>query len=168
MLDRFRVPDMQKILVIYYSRTGHTRQIAEVIATTCKADLEEMRDVKSRNGFFGYFRSGREALKELLTNIEPIDKNLDEYDIVILGTPVWAGKVSSPMRTYISQHQSRFKRIAVFCTEGGSGGEKVVQQVIKLCGCESVASLIITDRDFKRNTYQSKVAEFAQQLIKPT
>lgn len=159
---------MQKIIVIYYSRTGHTRAVAEAIAVTCKAELEEICDVKNRNSFFGYFRSVREALKEQLTNIEPVDKILEEYDLAILGTPVWAGKVSSPMRTYISQHQGRFKRVAVFCTEGGSGGEKVIQQVTKLCESESVASLIITDRDFKHNIFQNKVDEFAKLLTQPT
>ena len=43
-------------------------------------------------------------------------------DLIILGTPVWAHNMCSPMRSYITAQKERFRAIAVLCTQGGSGG----------------------------------------------
>jgi flavodoxin len=155
---------MKKVLVSCYSRTGHTRRIAEAIAAACGAELEEIRDVKSRAGFFGYWRSGREAWREQLTDIQAVEKNPQEYDLVVLGTPVWAGRVSSPVRTYISEQQGHFKQIALFCTEGGSGGERALRQMATLCGHEPLATLVLTERELRSKTHTDKVSEFVQSL----
>ena len=46
-----------RTLIVFYSRSGHTRQLAQELVTRCGADLEEIREVRSREGFFGYCRS---------------------------------------------------------------------------------------------------------------
>ncbi len=59
---------------------------------------------------------GREALKESEPPIHSPSKDPSEYDLVILGTPVWAGKMSSPLRSYIKTTAGKFKTVAFFCT----------------------------------------------------
>ena len=155
---------MGKTLVAYYSRTGHTRQIAEAIAAQCSAQVEQIRDVRNRTGWLGYWRSAYEALRKRPAVIKDVANNPATYDLVVLGTPVWAGNMSSPMRTYIAAHGAHFTRIAVFCTEGGASGENVVSHIAELCGIAPIATLIVTGHDFASGDFRHKVTAFVNAL----
>lgn len=91
-----------RVLVAFYSRTGNTRRVAEAIAERLKADMEEIRDVGSRSGVPGFFRSGYEALAGKLPEIQQVYRRPDEYDLVLIGSPVWVGRPSSPIRSYLT------------------------------------------------------------------
>jgi multimeric flavodoxin WrbA len=54
--------------------------------------------------------------------IDPASLQPRDYAVVVLGTPVWAGNMSSPVRAYINQHRAEIRNLALFCTQGGSGG----------------------------------------------
>ena len=103
-----------KPLVVFYSRTGTTKKVAESLKKLLKCDSEEILDVKSRKGPIGYLMSGREASMKKLARIKETKKNPSFYDIVLIGTPVWAGTMSTPVRTYISQNKVNFKKVAFF------------------------------------------------------
>jgi len=153
---------MKKILVVFYSRSGYTRKVAENIAAACEADIEEIRDIRPRKGLFGYFRSGYEASKMKLAEIEQTMADPAKYDVLILGGPVWAGKMASPIRTYITQHCDKNKAIALFCTYGGSGAEKVLRDMEKLCERKALALIAVTDDEIKKQRYRDKL----DQLVK--
>ena len=140
---------MEKTLVILYSRTGNTRTVGEMIASAMSADLEIIQDQKSRAGFLGYIRAGREALKRTPGLIKPPAMDPLDYDLVIIGSPVWAGHMASPVRAYIDANQGRFKQTALFCTEGGSGDKKVLAEMAMLCGCDPINTLAITEKQLK-------------------
>src|SRR5665213_1966161 len=109
---------MKRILVVYYSRTGRTRQIAEAIAGRLGADIECVQDLVNRSGVWGYLRSLQEALKQRVIHTEKPVNDPSGYDLVILGTPVWAHSLCSPMRSYITEQKAKFGAFAVFCTQG--------------------------------------------------
>ena len=155
---------MSRILVVYYSRTGRTRQIAEAIATQLNAETESIQDIGQRSGIRGYIRSLLEAVQNHAIRIAPPAKDPSEYDLIILGTPVWAHKMCSPVRAYVTAQQKRFKKIAVFCTQGGSGGDKVVGQVGDLCGHSPAATLVLNDDDIGNNRFTAKLDVFVQSL----
>jgi flavodoxin len=151
-------------LVAYYSWTGHTQQIAEAIAAAIGADVEAIREARPRAGALAYLRSIWEALRAKPAPILAPAKDAAAYDLVVLGTPVWAGRMASPLRTYIEQQGGKLLRVAVFCTEGGASGEKAIAQVAALCGKQPVASLIVTERDLKSGDYRQKAQEFVKAL----
>lgn len=156
---------MMRILVAYYSRTGHTRRVAAAIASACGAEIEAIRDSRPRTGLLGWWRSGKEAWQGRPADILPIDKDPGEYDLVVIGTPVWAGRMSSPVRAYLTGQQARLKRVALFCTEGGSGGEKVLRQMAALCGHEPLATLVVTERELGSGAVDGKLAGFTRALM---
>jgi flavodoxin len=157
----------RRTLLVYFSRTGYTRKIAEEIAGRCGADLEAIEDVRARTGIIGYLRSAREAYKKLPIEIRPAVKNPADYDLVILGTPVWASNVSSPMRTYLTSHGRELKQVAVYCTQRGSGAEKVLSDMAELCGRKPVASLVLNDGEIKRRSHAAKLDGFLVALALP-
>ena len=153
-----------KILVVYYSRTGTTKKVAETIASDLKCDSEEIIDTKNRSGFWGYLKSGRDAMKKRLTILEPIKKNPASYDLVVIGTPIWAWAVSAPVRTYIVQNADKFKKVAFFCTMGGSGDIKAFKEMESISGKTAIASLGLRQSDVKNDSYKGKVDKFIEEI----
>lgn len=109
-----------KSLMVFYSRTGTTRKAAEEISNLLKSDIEEVIDMKNRTGALGWFISGIDAALKRLTVIKETKNDPASYDVVVLGTPVWVGTMSSPIRTFISQNKGHLRKVA-FCTCGDSG-----------------------------------------------
>lgn len=152
---------MSRILVVFYSRSGYTKTIGAAIANACQADLEIVRD-GTRRGLFGYFRSGYEAIHKKLPDIEPVDKDPSRYDLVVLGTPVWASNIASPVRTFITRYRGQFRHVAFFCTLGGSGADKVFDDLTQLSGKSPVATVAITDNEIRRSGYHGKLDGFVR------
>lgn len=153
---------MKTCLLVFYSRTGMTRGVANAIARACDCDVEAIRESRSRAGPIGYLRSGYEAMNRKLPAIDPPSRNPADYDITILGTPVWAQNISSPMRSYLMQNRNRFNRVAAFCTLGGAGGDKVLNEIETLCGKPLAAKLALTDAQINNNSYGDQVDLFVQ------
>ena len=70
-----------KALVIYYSRTGRTKKVAETILNNLSCDIEEIVDIKKRTGPLGFFHSGRQVIKKKLSVIKNTEKEPSEYDL---------------------------------------------------------------------------------------
>lgn len=155
---------MKTCLVVFYSRTGMTRVVADAVAKSCGCDIEAIREPRSRAGMLGYLYAGYEAVTKKLPAIKPAIRNPADYDITILGTPVWGQNVSSPMRSYIMQNGNRFNRIAAFCTMGGAGGDKALDGIAALCSKPLAVRLVLTDAQINDQSYLEKVGEFARSL----
>jgi flavodoxin len=160
---------MKKVLVVYYSRSGHTRAVAKRLAIACDADLESIEDDaprKQRYGILGYLKCALEAIFQHTVPICGSDHNAQRYDLVIIGTPIWFWSMSSPVRTYIQRHHSQFKNVAYFCTFGGGGQSKVLKNLEDLGGKAPIASLAIPESEVTSKLYTARVAEFAVTLKK--
>lgn len=109
-----------KVLILYYSRTGRTKKVAEFIKEELKGDIEEIVSLKKRNGFFGILLSIFESLFKRLTPVKEIEKDISNYDLVLIGTPIWAGNLSSPIRTFFVKYRDILKNkdIIVFYSYG--------------------------------------------------
>ena len=162
---------MDKILILYYSRTGVTKKLAEAIKQqlnpVCagRCDIEEVISVKKRTGVIGYVFCGKEATQKTLAEIKPITKNPRGYDIVIIGTPVWAWNISSPIRTILENNKGRFKKIAAFCTMGGDAG-KTFAEIEKICGSKLIATLSLKTNDVLAGNFKEKVESYCRALPK--
>ena len=142
-----------KILVIFYSRSGKTKKIAEAISEILKCDNEEIFDIKNREGIVGFLSAGTDANLRRLTAIKEIKNNPSLYDLVIIGTP-----------TYLSLCKEEFKKVAFFCTRLGSDAEKVFADMKNLSQKIPIALLALTSREVARDQYMQKVKEFIKNL----
>ena len=89
-----------KTLVVYYSRTGKTRFVAEKVASELKADIEEVVDLKNRSGRFGFLRAGYDATRGNETEIGKTQKSPSNFELIVVGTPVWNSRPASAISTY--------------------------------------------------------------------
>ena len=158
-------PRVSRCLVVYYSRTGRTAKAAEAIAAVLVADLEPIHDVTPRVGGFGYLKSAIMALRERPSAILPPLRDPADYELVVLGCPVWAGKMATPMRAYIERNRAGIHRLALFCTLGGSGGEATLSMMEQRCGLNAAATLQLDDTDFASSTWRVGAEAFAYQIL---
>ena len=109
---------MSDILCMYYSRTGNTRKAMEEIASALDAELVELTDGIDRAGWKGWLHSGLDAMRRTtapLTGYET-ERPLKDYRLVILGTPVWAGRCSSVIRGFLKKHGRELQSTAYVLT----------------------------------------------------
>lgn len=158
---------MARTLVVYFSRSGRTHRIALEIAAPLGADIERIEEPRGRLGLLGYWRSGREAYLKLVPPIEPAANDPSAYDLVILGTPIWAGNMSSPVRAYVGAHAGSFRTMALFCTHGATSAAKVFGEIAALAGVEPVATLAVTEREIKTGAYAGRLERFVESVSTP-
>lgn len=149
-----------KTLIVYYTRTNTTKKLAEAVALKLGADLEEVIDKKDRSGIKGYVVAGKDAMQASLTEIGECQKNPSEYDLVIIGTPVWAWKMTPAIRTYLTNNKEKLSRVAFFTTQGGEGNGKVIPGMEELVGKKSIASLQLLTREVVQDKFADKLDEF--------
>lgn len=149
-------------LVVYFSRHGHTRRAAQLIAEQCGAETEEIVDGIDRRGLFGYLRSLAEAVLRLPVPIQPSRCSPRDYDTVIIGTPVWAWHLASPVRAYLGRHRGRFRRVAFFCCHRGWGSGPVLQEVARLCARPPTATLSLSHLDVAQGRRRSSLSRFVR------
>ncbi len=152
-------------LVVYYSRTGTTRKVAEKLAALLKCTSEEIHDTANRKGMIGWLRAGKDATSEKLTKLENVKTDPASYDIVIIGTPTWNQRMSTPIRTYCTQYIDRFKKVAFFCTYQYTDDDPF-EAMESLCGKTPVATLKLhRKKEVEVDQYITKVEEFVDRLF---
>jgi len=124
----------KKSLIAYYSHSGNTKSIALKIQQLSGGDLFEMKPVKSYPS--NYNDVVNLAQTEKMQNFKPElinNGDISEYDTIYIGTPVWWYTFSSPVRTFLSEHDFTGKTIIPFCTHGGGGESSTFTDIQKLC-----------------------------------
>lgn len=158
---------MVRILIVFYSRTGTTGRVAEQLAAALHAPLLAIEEPHGRRGLSGYLRSAREAARRILPPILPPALDPADFDLVILGTPVWVGHVASPMRSFLQGYRSTLRHVAFFCTCGGRGAERAFLDMQHLTGRPPEATLALTAADLRTGKTGAAVAAFAARLAAP-
>jgi flavodoxin len=152
-----------KILVAYYSRTGHNQVLANKIAETLNADLEEVIDLKSRKGIVGWIIGGRDSMTKQLTKIKKTTKNPAEYDLAVIVSPLWVGVAAPAMREYIVENKDKFKNIAVASISADGRSQAVITDVEELSGLKISSSFHISDAEFRKD-YKQKFDDFIKSI----
>jgi len=131
---------MNEKLVVYYSFEGNTKFVAETIAREIGADLLELKPKKEMkgHGFSKFIWGGRQVMLKIKPELEPLAKNPADYDLIFIGTPVWAYTFTPPLRSFFSQVKLQNKKIALFCTHEGNPGKIFEHMKKELSGNEII------------------------------
>ena len=137
---------MSDILCIYYSRTGSTRAAMTEIANTLNAELVELKDGVNRSGFGGWLRCGMDAMRRTCPQVEKPEtkRPLSDYRLVIIGSPVWAGRCSSVARSFLKQYGRELQNAAYVLLRGSEDKNEEVYDQMDLyvpCGRRAAVSL---------------------------
>ncbi|MDG6229115.1 MAG: NAD(P)H-dependent oxidoreductase [Candidatus Thermoplasmatota archaeon] len=123
-----------KVGLFYYSKTGNTKKIASMIEQKIKAnkiniDLIEIQPIKHP----GFIKGAYTAYREKDLPIKNQDLDVKQYDLLILGSPVWAGKPVPFIHTFLHKSINTIgKKVAFFFTSGGELEKtRLVQDILK-------------------------------------
>ncbi|MCM8812864.1 MAG: hypothetical protein NC924_02880 [Candidatus Omnitrophica bacterium] len=151
------------VLVVYYSRDGHTHTVAESLAKKFNADLERLIDTKNRSGAAGTSSAGKDAYAGALTLLEPLRHDPQRYDVILIGTPGWFGNVTPAVRTFIKENSLAGKKIGLFGTVNLTGIESALAQAAKLIAGDAggkIPTLPLRKRDLKDDVLAQKIDRF--------
>jgi flavodoxin len=127
-------PD-KKVLVVYYSRSGNTREMANQIHGMVGGDIVELQTV---NPYPTEYRATTEqARRELDSGYKPPlttkVANLASYDVIFVGSPCWWGTFAAPVKTFLSDSDLSGKTLVPFITHEGSGLGRAPADMARLC-----------------------------------
>lgn len=116
-----------KNLVVYYSRTSNTETVAKEISKAINGEVEKIELTKEISFFWAAVTAllGREG------KIKRLDLNLVDYDNIFIGSPVWAGKTSTPINTFLNQTDFTGKNVYVFITQADDKTPSLVFESFK-------------------------------------
>lgn len=163
-----------KTAIVYYSMSGNTKYVAEKIADGIKTSGEvdiiriEPKKAYPDKGAKKFFWGGKSAVMGETPALQPYEFNIEEYERIIFGTPVWASTFVPPLRTFINDNPDvKNKKIAVFTCFSGGGADKAIDKMKKYIGIEKFdAELILTDpKDNVKAEDEEKIAEFCSMLM---
>ncbi|MEQ8657480.1 MAG: hypothetical protein RIC24_09260 [Hyphomicrobiales bacterium] len=154
-----------KSLILYYSRTGTTAKIARALQVALSAEVAQIECSRYHSGWWRYLLAGYDSVKGRLPGIDVPDITFDDYDLVILGAPIWTSYPALPLRSFLAQTPQLPTHAALFLTCGGhSPPGKAVDFVNDLLPVPLVASLAIAQKDVVDGRYSSAVHTFVAEL----
>lgn len=159
------ISESKKILIVYFSHTGNTREIAEQIHKIVGGDIFEIQAAKPYLG--DYNAVVKQAKQELDSGYKPELKtkieDIKPYDLVFIGYPIWFGTFPAPVNTFLSEYDLSGKAIVPFCTHGGGGPGHNVADIAKLCPKSTVFdSFVILGSNAKNS--QKEVSEWLRKI----
>ena len=119
---------MGKTLILYYSRTGNTKMCCEALQKELGADLLEIKDLKNRDGGWGFFTGALGSMFNVHTNIDPLNPDLSPYKNIIIASPIWTGTLSTAIRTLIDKNLFDNKQVVMFTTTNAAEKEKYIEK----------------------------------------
>lgn len=113
----------KKVLVLYYSQTGTTESVAKEIQQQLGADIEAIELENPYEGDFNQTiaRCQEEMAKGETPAVKPLKANIADYDIIMLGYPVWFGTYALPIAGLVKAQAFEGKKVVTFCTFGSGG-----------------------------------------------
>ncbi len=153
-----------KVLIAYYSWTGHVETVAKELAASLGADLDRIVPEKEYEGKEGYDRAGKEGMLHKKVPIK-FSKDPSSYDLVIVGSPQWAFSVSSPARSYISMNKDKMRK-AAFYSSSGSPFPFAIWGMKDAYGKKPVATMKVREMEVESGKYKEKMEKFVEEIKK--
>jgi len=154
----------KRTLVVYYSLRGKTDRVARDLAMRLGADLERIGERKNRGGWLGFVVATLDSLREHPVALDPRVKDPKDYALTIVGTPIWAGKITPAVRAYLRVNRDQ-NDVAFFTTSASTPAAKVVPELERLAARQAIAFEGFAASDLlDQAIYQEKIGAFLERL----
>jgi flavodoxin len=153
--------EIMKAIVIYFSLTGKTELVAKTAARIIGADIRKIEETSNRkSGPLTFIFGGFGAMLNAKSKIKPIDFNPANYDMVLIGSPVWGARPTPAVNEFVAETDFQGKEVFIICTSGGNGAgsaiknltQKIEKKSGKVVGSFSVVTSKVPDDDLISKT----------------
>ena len=159
-----------RILTVFYSLEGNCRALAEVIREAVGGDIEALRPVMEipREGFRRFLIGGKMALLGRSHPNLPLAVKITDFDLVFVGTPVWAWRMSPPIRRFLTETDWTGRNVALYAMHGGGPGQTLrhMYEMVKAGGGNVVSTADF--RDLRRkdsDATRQRAAAWAKEAV---
>lgn len=152
---------MADVLVVFHSRSGHCRTVAEALGRRRGWSLGE---VVYLQGTQGYGRCARDALLRREPEIRYKGPSPSGFDAVVLVSPIWCWRLSPPMRSFVRSVQGKAGNVAVVSCMGGSGAANAVAEVERLLQRPVIAKLAFRQDEVDAGRYEAPLQAFGDEV----
>lgn len=159
---------MKKVLVVTYSYTGTSLQVARRLCALQGWDLAEIQEEHPRRGTLGTWRC---VLDSLLRRHPPIDYSGPlpaRFDTVVLVGPIWMLRLAGPMRSFVARYKAQLQKFAVISVMGSRGAPNAVAEIGTITGRSPLLSTAFTAREVEDGSYALRLRTFARALAEAT
>lgn len=156
---------MGKKLVAFFSASGTTKKVAEMIAAEAGADLYEItpKELYTRADLDWMNKKSRSSIemndKKIRPEIADIPVDISAYDEIILGFPIWWYVAPTVVNTFLETHDFSGKKIVLFATSGGSGFGNTVSELQP-----SAPGAVITEGKLLNRASKQAVSDWVKTL----
>ncbi|SNU08183.1 Flavodoxin [Lachnospiraceae bacterium] len=153
----------KKSLVVYFSHSGTTKKVAKILANEAGADIIELCEKKAYTQNYNKLLKVAEkeqkldARPEIVTQI----KNINQYDTIYIGYPIWWGKEPMVIRTFLQKYNWKGKKLIPFCTSGGSGIEGSIPGIKKY----AKKATVLTGKDLS-DMSRTEISNWVKSILK--
>lgn len=155
---------MEAVLIVYYSRTGTACQVAQRLAAQSGWALAEVGDRRPRAGFSGDARCVLENVLRMRASYRYEGPALDGFEQVIVIAPVWAGRLASPMRTFLADRLPFPARLSAVCVMAARGAFNAIEEIARLTSTLPAPVLALLQRDVASGLSQDAISGFIDQV----
>ena len=153
-----------KRIIVYYSLSGNTEEAVKIIAEKLGCEILKLETVKPLPKAFlaQMFVGGAQVAMNIIPKIKPIDKDINEYDEIIIGTPIWNRKGVPAINAFLKDSGIREKVTGLIISSGGGDIDKCVKALEdKIPNVKYRVSLL--DRKYTdSSTNQEKIDKFVE------
>ena len=157
-----------KTAIVYYSMHGNVRYVAEKVAKETGADLIELIPKKAYpdKGMRQFIWGGSAVTFKKKPDLEPYTFNASDYDLVIIGTPVWASNFVPPLRTFLEDNDLTGKKIAVIATSAGGNSVKCIEAVKEAVKTDSLVAVLslLEPKNQPSEEKEKQISEFIETI----
>jgi flavodoxin len=151
-----------KRLVVYYSLSGNTEEAAKKIAGKLGADLLKIETKKPMPKRYAaqLLTGGGQVMMNHIPELKPYDTNVDDYDEIVLGSPIWNSKGVPAINAFLKDESAAKKVTALFFLSAGGNTEKGLKAITtKLPNLKTTVSLLDRKQEASRGN-DEKIEEF--------
>ena len=152
---------MPDVLVVFHSRSGHCRMLAEALSRRRGWALGEAAYVDGRPS---YGRSARDALLRHEPKIRYDGPNPSRFEVVVLVSPIWCWRLCPPMRSFVRSMHGKLVKVAALSCMGGSGASNAVAEIQHLVRRPVVAQLALRQDEVAAGRHEESLQAFADEV----
>jgi flavodoxin len=155
---------MDRILVVCYSYTGTSRQLAQLLCAQLGWPLGEIVEARRRSGATGTLRCVADSLLRRRPLIRYDGPDPKDFEAVVLVSPIWIYGLAGPMRSFIADRAAELKQVAVVSVMGAQGASNAVAEIGRLLGHAPLAATSFTSHEVDDGSCADRLQGFGRAL----
>jgi flavodoxin len=158
-----------KTLIVYFSKSGKNKKLAEEIQGKISGRLEEILEEKPKKGLVSFIFGGLQAMLKREAAIIAPKADPSNYDLTVIVSPIWTGHLPPATRRYLKRMRDDLNKFAYLsvCGNGEKNGPGFTEDLVKTTGKIPVAMMLILEKDFEKEVYKEDLDELLEKLVKP-